>query len=153
MMQLWVLAVLAVLLQCGPASGASVAQSKLRKVSMPAHYDADLPLPRVTHELGQMEMRPERRAGRRLGVGESELTPLFPGYGTHFAYAYVGTPPQRQSLIVDTGSHFTAFPCVGCVNHYNTINTINTMNTIPLYTIPLYHYTTITLYHCTNITL
>jgi len=44
----------------------------------------------------------------------SELTPLFPGYGTHFAYVFVGTPPQRQSVIIDTGSHYTAFPCTGC---------------------------------------
>ncbi|KAJ1438815.1 aspartic peptidase domain-containing protein [Ochromonadaceae sp. CCMP2298] len=112
MMQLWgILAVLAVL--C-PASGATL---KLRGVdrtyTIAPHHDAGLPLPQSTHELGQMEMRPERRAGRRLGEGP-ELTPLFPGYGTHFAYAYVGTPPQRQSLIVDTGSHFTAFPCEGC---------------------------------------
>ncbi|CAM9418785.1 unnamed protein product, partial [Discosporangium mesarthrocarpum] len=40
--------------------------------------------------------------------------PLFPGWGTHFAYVYVGTPPQRVSVIVDTGSHYTAFPCSGC---------------------------------------
>jgi len=26
----------------------------------------------------------------------------------------VGTPSQRKSVIVDTGSHFTAFPCKGC---------------------------------------
>ncbi|CAM9753368.1 unnamed protein product, partial [Phaeothamnion confervicola] len=53
----------------------------------------------------------------RLGAQlEYEDTPLFPGYGTHFAYIYVGTPPQRVSVIVDTGSHFTAFPCVGCSN-------------------------------------
>ena len=29
----------------------------------------------------------------------------------------VGTPtPQRKTLIVDTGSHHTAFPCAGCVD-------------------------------------
>eukprot|EP01038_Epipyxis_sp_PR26KG_P008920 gene8920-12029_t len=44
----------------------------------------------------------------------TQLTPLYPGYGTHFTYIYVGTPPQRQSVIIDTGSHFTAFPCTGC---------------------------------------
>jgi hypothetical protein len=28
---------------------------------------------------------------------------------------WVGSPtPQRQTVIVDTGSHFTAFPCTGC---------------------------------------
>lgn len=45
-----------------------------------------------------------------------EDTPLFPGWGTHFAYVYAGTPPQRVSVIVDTGSHFTAFPCSECRN-------------------------------------
>ncbi|KAG5192382.1 aspartic peptidase domain-containing protein [Tribonema minus] len=43
-----------------------------------------------------------------------EEVPLIPGYGTHIAYVYVGTPPQRVSVILDTGSHFTAFPCKGC---------------------------------------
>eukprot|EP01038_Epipyxis_sp_PR26KG_P007871 gene7871-10685_t len=51
---------------------------------------------------------------RKLDALGSELTPLFPGYGTHYSYIYVGTPPQRQSVIIDTGSHFTAFPCKGC---------------------------------------
>ncbi|CAN0101687.1 unnamed protein product [Pylaiella littoralis] len=45
-----------------------------------------------------------------------EDTPLFPGKGTHFAYVYVGTPPQRASVIVNTGSHFSAFPCSECRN-------------------------------------
>jgi Xylanase inhibitor N-terminal len=53
---------------------------------------------------------------RRLGDGTLgfEEAPLMPGYGTHFSYVYVGTPPQRVSVIIDTGSHFTAFPCKGC---------------------------------------
>jgi hypothetical protein len=40
--------------------------------------------------------------------------PVHRGYGTHYSYIYVGTPPQRVSVILDTGSHFTAFPCTGC---------------------------------------
>ncbi|KAG5178374.1 aspartic peptidase domain-containing protein, partial [Tribonema minus] len=36
------------------------------------------------------------------------------GAGTHVAYVYVGTPPQRVSVILDTGSSNTAFPCTGC---------------------------------------
>lgn len=54
--------------------------------------------------------------GRRSLFMSFEDTPLFPGWGTHFAYVYAGTPPQRVSVIVDTGSHFTAFPCAGCQN-------------------------------------
>ena len=42
---------------------------------------------------------------------------LSQGYGTHYANAWVGSPtPQRKTLIVDTGSHYTAFPCTGCRN-------------------------------------
>lgn len=40
---------------------------------------------------------------------------LFQGYGTHYADVYCGTPhPQRLTLIVDTGSATTAFPCSTC---------------------------------------
>jgi hypothetical protein len=44
-----------------------------------------------------------------------QAVPLSQGYGTHYVNLWVGSPtPQRQSVIVDTGSHFTAFPCTGC---------------------------------------
>jgi hypothetical protein len=44
-----------------------------------------------------------------------QAVPLSQGYGTHYANIWVGSPrPQRKTLIVDTGSHYTAFPCVGC---------------------------------------
>lgn len=33
----------------------------------------------------------------------------------YYADVYVGTPPQRQTVIVDTGSSMTAFPCKGCL--------------------------------------
>lgn len=53
---------------------------------------------------------------RSLQQTDYQLVPLFQGYGTHYATVWVGTPPQRKSVIVDTGSHYTAFPCVGCDN-------------------------------------
>ena len=63
-----------------------------------------------------------RRRRRRLQQGEEEQSqdqqwvPLSQGYGTHYATVWVGSPtPQRKSVIVDTGSHYTAFPCKGCV--------------------------------------
>ena len=34
--------------------------------------------------------------------------------GYYYLEAYVGTPPQKKSLIIDTGSHLTIFPCDGC---------------------------------------
>lgn len=46
-----------------------------------------------------------------------QAVPLSQGYGTHYANVWVGSPtPQRKTVIVDTGSHYTAFPCTGCVN-------------------------------------
>jgi hypothetical protein len=41
--------------------------------------------------------------------------PLYLGYGAYYAEVFVGSPtPQRQTLLVDTGSYITAFPCEGC---------------------------------------
>ncbi len=63
-----------------------------------------------------------RRRRRRLQQGEEDRSqqqqwvPLSQGYGTHYATVWVGSPtPQRKSVIVDTGSHYTAFPCKGCI--------------------------------------
>ena len=48
---------------------------------------------------------------------EYQGIPLSQGYGTHYIHIWVGSPiPQRQTVIVDTGSHYTAFPCSGCSN-------------------------------------
>lgn len=42
---------------------------------------------------------------------------LYMGYGTHYVDLWCGTPnPQRQTVIVDTGSSQTAFPCKECVD-------------------------------------
>lgn len=46
--------------------------------------------------------------------GNYEVVPLNIGTGTHYTWIYVGSPPQRASVIVDTGSHVMAFPCKGC---------------------------------------
>lgn len=43
-----------------------------------------------------------------------QTAPLSQGIGTHYATVWVGTPSQPQTLIVDTGSHLTAFPCDPC---------------------------------------
>ena len=40
--------------------------------------------------------------------------PLHAHSGTHHVHLYVGSPPQRQTLIVDTGSRTMAFPCRTC---------------------------------------
>ena len=57
------------------------------------------------------------RRSRRLGQdGLEEISALYQGYGTHYVDLWVGTPPQRQTAIVDTGSGITAFPCSLCSN-------------------------------------
>lgn len=40
---------------------------------------------------------------------------LYEGYGVHYVDLWVGCPsPQRTTVIVDTGSSVTGFPCAGC---------------------------------------
>ena len=61
-----------------------------------------------------------RRRGRRSLAANSESMPmhvsaLYQGYGTHYVDLWVGTPPVRQTLVVDTGSGVTAFPCSECI--------------------------------------
>ena len=40
--------------------------------------------------------------------------PLHATTGTHHVFMNIGSPPQRQILIVDTGSRLLAFPCQPC---------------------------------------
>lgn len=41
---------------------------------------------------------------------------LYLDYGALYVDLWVGTPPQRQTVLVDTGSQTTAFPCKECNN-------------------------------------
>jgi len=51
----------------------------------------------------------------RRRLSNYSMSALYRGYGTHYVDLWVGTPiPQRQTVIVDTGSSITAFPCKGC---------------------------------------
>jgi len=57
----------------------------------------------------------EERLEGNVFLNDYQSAPLSQGLGTHYATVWVGTPtPQRKTLIVDTGSHHTAFPCKGC---------------------------------------
>jgi hypothetical protein len=42
--------------------------------------------------------------GNERRVDAEIVTPVGSGYGTHHAYLWVGSPPQRQTVILDTGS-------------------------------------------------
>lgn len=76
-------------------------------------------IPLVPHHVQRERMRRQldfddldgfpRRREEALTVGA-----LYQGYGTHYVDLWVGTPPQRQTVIVDIGSGVTAFPCSGC---------------------------------------
>lgn len=52
---------------------------------------------------------------RRRDIAQ-QMGALYQGYGTHYVDLWCGSPPQRQTVIVDTGSGVTAFPCTGCKN-------------------------------------
>jgi hypothetical protein len=50
-------------------------------------------------------------------IPSSNITiPIHSHSGTHHVYLYIGSPPQRQTLIIDTGSKAMAFPCKTCKN-------------------------------------
>jgi hypothetical protein len=67
--------------------------------------------------------------------------PLYFHSGSYHIYLNVGSPiPQRQLVIVDTGSHYTAFPCDPCRNcgsnthastHYFSPSNSSSFSTIP----------------------
>jgi Xylanase inhibitor N-terminal len=44
----------------------------------------------------------------------AQVAGLFQGYNTHYVDLWCGSPAQRQTVIVDTGSGVTAFPCREC---------------------------------------
>lgn len=45
--------------------------------------------------------------------------------GYYYTNLFVGTPPQKQTVIVDTGSSLTAFPCSGKFLKKNILKTRN----------------------------
>ncbi len=47
-------------------------------------------------------------------IAKQQINSLYQGYGTHYVDLWVGTPPQRQTVIVGTGSAKTGFPCSKC---------------------------------------
>jgi hypothetical protein len=61
--------------------------------------------------LGDDDATAPRRRQEAQQVGA-----LYHGYGTHYIDLWCGTSPQRQTVIVDTGSGVTAFPCSGCAD-------------------------------------
>lgn len=70
---------------------------------------------------GEEEEEEKSEAVEKKEVEETSENPvkttgdiLYEGYGVHYVDLWVGCPPQRQTVIVDTGSSVTGFPCSGC---------------------------------------
>ena len=57
---------------------------------------------------------PQHRRSEAPVSDRHEILAMYQGFGTHYVDLWVGTPPQRQTVIVDTGSGVTAFPCSLC---------------------------------------
>ena len=47
-------------------------------------------------------------------IQSPETIPTYQDHGAYFVDIYVGSPPQRQTLMIDTGSERTALPCKQC---------------------------------------
>eukprot|EP00339_Tiarina_fusa_P009212 CAMPEP_0117043908 /NCGR_PEP_ID=MMETSP0472-20121206/30483_1 /TAXON_ID=693140 ORGANISM="Tiarina fusus, Strain LIS" /NCGR_SAMPLE_ID=MMETSP0472 /ASSEMBLY_ACC=CAM_ASM_000603 /LENGTH=837 /DNA_ID=CAMNT_0004755537 /DNA_START=208 /DNA_END=2721 /DNA_ORIENTATION=+ len=60
------------------------------------------------------QQQQQQHSIRRRRTVAQEVGALYQGYGTHYVDLWCGSPPQRQTVIVDTGSGVTAFPCSGC---------------------------------------
>jgi hypothetical protein len=76
-------------------------------------------IPLIPHHVQRQRRRHlqedlHRDRSRRTASTSLLVAGLYQGYGTHYADLWCGTPPQRQTVIVDTGSAVTAFPCEGC---------------------------------------
>jgi len=56
----------------------------------------------------------QREERRLTGVDEARLFGDLTTYASYHVDVLVGTPGQMQSVIVDTGSSMTAFPCESC---------------------------------------
>jgi len=108
----------------------NIASENVDKIILPETQNDVLTLPLIPHETVKRRRRrflrestnaeykrPDVYARRDLSLVPSNqhITSLYQGYGTHYIDLWVGTPnPQRQTVIVDTGSHLTAFPCSEC---------------------------------------
>lgn len=81
-------------------------------ISPPIHPEAQVQQQQNREGARSLEAADDGQQQQYLSVPTTSLIyPLHAAKGTHHAYLYIGNPPQRQTLIVDTGSRLTAFPC------------------------------------------
>ncbi|VEU36150.1 unnamed protein product [Pseudo-nitzschia multistriata] len=112
----WTMLATALLLQ-GSATAKGVVQLKLnpRHVELERRRQRERNLHPVATAIEEEDegQRHNEEQYRRRGKAQ-QVGALYEGYGTHYIDLWVGTPPQRQTVIVDTGSGITAFPCGAC---------------------------------------
>ena len=53
---------------------------------------------------GESRYRRRRRRVEDISSDPEQISSLYQGYGTHYVDLWCGTPAQRQTVIVDTGS-------------------------------------------------
>lgn len=98
-------------------AGQGEAENKLRKLLNRSNYPNENELWMEFDRSHYHRHRHRRGLMQRSAVEDDtmQVSSLYQGYGTHYCDLWVGEPPsQRQTVIVDTGSGVTAFPCVGC---------------------------------------
>ena len=76
----------------------------------------------VTTNFNQQKPKPQRRIlddpnsdAQKYYDSNRHTTRLFGSFdlGYYYVNLFVGSPPQKQTVIVDTGSSLTAMPCSG----------------------------------------
>ena len=92
------------LLNCRGANGRTDREIVLQHLPLLPHW----------HQENRRQLSSYRSNDRRRQLDPLQVGALYQGYGTHYVDLWVGTPGQRQTLIVDTGSGVTAFPCSAC---------------------------------------
>ena len=71
---------------------------------------ASYPRPIISLDLNQSTVISGRRS-----LSNTDTLNIYQRLGTHYTFLWVGSPvPHKVSVIIDTGSHRTAFPCLGC---------------------------------------
>ena len=58
-------------------------------------------------------------------IDNGMISPVFEGLGTHYSFIWVGTPPQRVSVILDTGYIINSLYILFYYIHYNVIIVLN----------------------------
>lgn len=66
------------------------------------------------HKMVEERRRKLLEGSTGSNIAKQQIDSLYQGYGTHYIDLWVGTPPQRQTVIVGTGSPKTGFPCSKC---------------------------------------